>query len=92
MTDAMKPARQNVQQQASDELVGGERHDARPLAAVAPVVLVAEGDAGFVAISAGSVKTTWKYPTGSRSASRSASQVRAAAPWHFGQCRLRQLL
>ncbi|GGC16250.1 hypothetical protein GCM10011494_38930 [Novosphingobium endophyticum] len=29
---------------------------------------------------------------GSRSASRSASQVRAAAPWHLGQCRLRQEL
>ena len=43
----MKPARQHVQQQASDELVGGERHDARPLPA-ASVVLVAEGDAGFV--------------------------------------------
>lgn len=28
----------------------------------------------------------------SRSASRSASQVRAAAPWHLGQCRLRQEL
>jgi hypothetical protein len=27
-----------------------------------------------------------------RSASRSASQVRATAPWHLGQCRLRQLL
>jgi hypothetical protein len=24
--------------------------------------------------------------------SRSASHVRAAAPWHLGQCRLRQLL
>ena len=44
------------------------------------------------ASSAGMLKTTWKYPTGSRSASRSASQARAAAPWHFGQCRLRQLL
>ena len=53
------------------------------------------------ATSAGSVNTTWgrrprpqggNYPTGSRSASRSASQVRAAAPWHLGQCRLRQLL
>jgi hypothetical protein len=35
------------------------------------------------ATSPGTVKTTWKYPTGSRSASRSASQVRAAAPWHL---------
>src|SRR6476620_11611807 len=43
-------------------------------------------------IGAGSVNTTWKYGTGSRSASREASQSFAAAPWHFGQCRLRQLL
>src|ERR1700736_1587026 len=43
-------------------------------------------------IGAGSVNTTWKYGTGSRSASREASQSFAAAPWHFGQCRLRQEL
>ena len=51
MADAMKPARQHVHQEAADELVGGERHDARPLPAVAPVVLVAEGDAGIVKAS-----------------------------------------
>src|SRR3981081_2887790 len=34
-------------------------------------------------IGAGSVNTTWKYGTGSRSASRAASQSFAAAPWHF---------
>src|SRR6266700_276991 len=44
------------------------------------------------AMDAGSVNTTWKYGTGSRSASRAASHSFAAAPWHFGQCRLRQLL
>src|ERR1700681_4972893 len=44
------------------------------------------------AIGPGSVNTTWKYATGSRSASRAASQSFAAAPWHFGQCRLRQEL
>src|SRR6266404_9121202 len=43
-------------------------------------------------IGAGSVNTTWKYGTDNRSASRAASQSFAAAPWHFGQCRLRQLL
>src|SRR3977135_4320491 len=41
------------------------------------------------AMAAGSVNTTWKYGTGSRSASRSASHSLAAAPWHLGQCRLR---
>src|SRR5664280_1809993 len=44
------------------------------------------------AMAAGSVNTTWKYGTGNRSASRAASQSFAAAPWHFGQCRLRQEL
>src|ERR1700738_2489765 len=44
------------------------------------------------AIGPGSVNTTWKYGTGSRSASRAASHSFAASPWHFGQCRLRQEL
>src|SRR5664280_1260931 len=43
-------------------------------------------------MAAGSVNTTWKYGTGSRSASRAASHSFAIAPWHFGQCRLRQEL
>ena len=30
--------------------------------------------------------------TGKSSASRSASHSRAAAPWHFGQCLLRQVM
>ena len=38
------------------------------------------------------MNTTWKYGTGSNSASRSTSHSLAAAPWHLGQCRLRQLL
>jgi hypothetical protein len=46
----------------------------------------------MAAIGAGSVKTTWKYSTGSRSAARSASQSRVAPDWHFAQCRLRQLM
>jgi len=43
-------------------------------------------------IADGSVKTTWKQGTGSSSVSRAAIHSRAAAPWHLGQCRLRQLL
>jgi hypothetical protein len=43
-------------------------------------------------IAAGRVNTTWKYGTGKSSAARAAIHWRAAAPWHFGQCRLRQLL
>jgi hypothetical protein len=46
----------------------------------------------MAAILSGSVNTTWKYGTGSSSASRAVSHSRAAALWHFGQCRLRQLL
>ena len=48
MADAVKALRQDVKQEAPDELVGGERHGALALGAVAAVVLVAEGDAGFV--------------------------------------------
>src|SRR3977135_3852473 len=44
------------------------------------------------ALTAGSVDTTWSFGTDNRSASRAASQSFAAAPWHFGQCRLRQEL
>jgi hypothetical protein len=44
------------------------------------------------AILAGSENTTWKYGTGNNSAARSASHCCAAAPWHFGQCRLRQVM
>src|ERR1700737_3609729 len=44
------------------------------------------------AMATGRVNSTWKYGTGSRSASREASQSFAAAPWHFGQCWLRQEL
>ena len=36
------------------------------------------------------MKTTWKYGTGNSSDCRSASQATRAAPWHFGQWRLRQ--
>ncbi len=48
MPDAVEAARQDVEQEAADELVGGQRHDLLALAAVAAVILVAEGDAGLV--------------------------------------------
>src|SRR5215831_18716301 len=44
------------------------------------------------AIGPGRVKTTWKYGTGKSSARRSASHCLAAAAWHFGQCRLPQVM
>ena len=40
----------------------------------------------------GSVKTTWKYGTGSSSAARASSQRAAAVPRHVGQWRLPQEL
>src|ERR1700758_2056142 len=43
-------------------------------------------------MGAGSVKTTWKYSTGSRSAWRASSQRCAALAWHFGQWRSRHEL
>ena len=48
VADAVEAARQDVEQEAADELVGGERHDLLPLGAVAAIILVAEGDAGLV--------------------------------------------
>ena len=48
VADAMEPARQNVEQEAADELLGGERHDLLPFGIVAAVVLVTEGDASLV--------------------------------------------
>src|SRR5437016_520868 len=44
----MEPVRQNVQQEAADELVWRERHRAKPRPAVAAVILVAERYTAFV--------------------------------------------
>src|SRR5687767_6438641 len=45
VTDAVEPARQDVEEKAADELVHCERHDLLPLGAVAAIILVAERDA-----------------------------------------------
>jgi len=42
--DAVEPARQDVGQEAANELVGGQGHDALLFGAGAAIVLVAEGD------------------------------------------------
>lgn len=47
MAGAVEAARQQVEQEAADELVGGERHDLLAVGAVAAIILVAEGDAGW---------------------------------------------
>ena len=48
VSDAMEAARQDVQQEAADELVGDERHELLPVGATAAAVCVAEGDAALV--------------------------------------------
>ena len=48
MTDAVEPAWQKVEQEAADELVGAECHDALAVRAIAAVILVAERDAMLV--------------------------------------------
>ena len=48
MPDAVEAARQDVDQEAADELVGRQRHDLLAFGAVAAIVLVAERDAGLV--------------------------------------------
>jgi hypothetical protein len=45
VADAMEAARQNMDQEAADELVGGERHDLPSLTTFGAVVLPLEGDA-----------------------------------------------
>lgn len=44
MADAMEAARQDMEQEAADELVRGERHDLLSLGAAAAVILVPERD------------------------------------------------
>ena len=48
MANAVEPARQDVKQEAADELVDAERHDLLAVRTIAAIVLVAEGDAGLV--------------------------------------------
>ena len=48
MPDAVKAAWQHMEQEAADELVRRERHDALALGRIAAIVLVAECDTGLV--------------------------------------------
>ena len=48
MPDAVETGRQDVDQEATGELVGGQRHDLLPLATVAAIILVPERHAGLV--------------------------------------------
>ena len=46
VADAMEAAGQDMDEEAADELIGRERHDFLPIAAVGAVILPFEGDAG----------------------------------------------
>jgi len=48
VTDTVEALRQNMKQEATDELVGAERHGALAVGTIAAIVLVAKGDAGLV--------------------------------------------
>ena len=48
VADAMEPFRQDVHQEAPDELVGVQRHRRVPARSIDPVILAFERDAGVV--------------------------------------------
>ncbi len=48
VADAVKALGQGVQQEAADELIGGECHDLLPVGAAPAIVFIAEGDARLV--------------------------------------------
>jgi len=48
VADAMETLGQDVEQEPTNELVGGERHDLLAVGTAAAVILKAEGDAGLV--------------------------------------------
>ena len=80
MPDAMEAARQDMEQEAADELVGRERHDLLPVGAVAAIVLVAEGDAALVEARSGGGSRS--RPGGCSATGRRAPlPARRRAPW-----------
>src|SRR5690606_21582690 len=48
VADTVEPTRQNMEQEAPDELVGAEGHDALTVGPVTTIILVAERDAALV--------------------------------------------
>ena len=48
MADTMEALRQNVDEEAADELVGTERHRLLAIASICTIILVTEGDAAPV--------------------------------------------
>src|SRR5271165_5358775 len=56
MANAMKAGRQDMNEEAADELVLGEPHDLLPGAAIGAVILVFEGDAVAVASQQAAVR------------------------------------
>ena len=81
MADAVKSLGQDVEQEAPDELVGGERHRAIPRLPVAAVILVAEGDAALVEAQAGGC-SRWRRGGYSGRDRRAPPRARRRAAWH----------
>lgn len=75
----MEAARQDVEQEPTDELVGGERHDLLPVGARAAIVLVAEGDVALVETDDASVRDGDPVRVARQSYVRPASK-----PWPAG--------
>jgi len=56
VADPMKSARQGVEEEAADELVGAQRHDLLAVGAAAPIILVTEADTGIVEVGETAVR------------------------------------
>ena len=81
VADAMEAAWQDVEQEPTNELVGGERHDLLPVGARAAIVLVAEGDAALVEARSGGC-SRWRPGGCSATDRRAPLPVRRTAAWH----------
>jgi len=66
MADAVEAARQHVQEEATDELGGVERHGLEPVAALDPIVLPFEGDAVVVERDESGVRDSDAMSVGAR--------------------------
>ena len=48
VADPMEPTWQSVEQEAADELIGGEGHDLLAVGAALAIIFISEGDPGIV--------------------------------------------
>ena len=80
VADAMEPARQDVEQEPADELVGAERHDLLTVGSVAAIILVAESDAGLRRTRSGA-GSRWRPGGCSATDRRAPPAARRTAAW-----------